>query len=309
MKLLKFNLVFIPVLLLCFGAIGYVTEQALVESARQQVEQNARIIMEAALSSRTYTTKQVAPLLLQKNFKLQTAVAELRKTIEEVPKSVDQNVPNDLRASVKRGFLLGQQHALTALEDFLNSIKGKSDELLDTEFHPQSVPAFAATEIFGYLREKFPNYFYKEATLNPTNPRDRATDWETDIVNQFRGDTEHGEISAARDTPNGISLFLARPIKVNNVSCLECHSTADKAPVEMIKLYGTANGFGWKLDDIIGAQIVSVPLAVPLQLAQAAFINLLWWLLGAFLVILFVANVMVFALARAPRLQREASAV
>ncbi|MBV9733362.1 MAG: DUF3365 domain-containing protein [Verrucomicrobia bacterium] len=301
MKLLKFNLVFIPVLLLCFGAIGYVTEHALVESARQHVEQNARIIMEAALSSRTYTTKQVAPLLQQKNFKLQTAVAELRKTIEEVPKSVDQNVPNDLRASVKRGFLLGQQHALTALEDFLNSIKGKSDELLDTEFHPQSVPAFAATEIFGYLREKFPNYFYKEATLNPTNPRDRATDWETDIVNQFRSDTGHSEMSAARDTPNGISLFLARPITVNNVSCLECHSTADKAPVEMIKLYGTANGFDWKLNDIIGAQVVSVPLAVPLQAAQAAFIDLLWWLIGAFVVILLVANIMVFALARAPR--------
>src|SRR5215469_2545062 len=301
MKLLKFNLVFIPVLLLCFGAIGYVIEHALVESARQHVEQNARIIMEAALSSRTYTTKQVAPLLQQKNFKLQTAVAELRKTIEEVPKSVDQNVPNDLRASVKRGFLLGQQHALTALEDFLNSIKGKSDELLDTEFHPQSVPAFAATEIFGYLREKFPNYFYKEATLNPTNPRDRATDWETDIVNQFRGDTGQSEMSATRDTPNGISLFLARPIKVNNVSCLECHTTAEKAPVEMVKLYGTANGFDWKLNDIIGAQVVSVPLAVPLQLAQAAFINLLWWLVGAFMVVLFVANVMVFALTRPKR--------
>jgi uncharacterized protein DUF3365 len=301
MKLLKFNLVFIPVLLLCFGAIGYVIEHALVESARQHVEQNARIIMEAALSSRTYTTKQVAPLLQQKNFKLQTAVAELRKTIEEVPKSVDQNVPNDLRASVKRGFLLGQQHALTALEDFLNSIKGKSDELLDTEFHPQSVPAFAATEIFGYLREKFPNYFYKEATLNPTNPRDRATDWETDIVNQFRGDTGQSEMSATRDTPNGISLFLARPIKVNNVSCLECHTTAEKAPVEMVKLYGTANGFDWKLNDIIGAQVVSVPLAVPLQLAQAAFINLLWWLVGAFMVVLFVANIMVFALTRPKR--------
>ena len=301
MKLLKFNLVFIPVLLLCFGAIGYVIEHALVESARQHVEQNARIIMEAALSSRTYTTKQVAPLLQQKNFKLQTAVAELRKTIEEVPKSVDQNVPNDLRASVKRGFLLGQQHALTALEDFLNSIKGKSDELLDTEFHPQSVPAFAATEIFGYLREKFPNYFYKEATLNPTNPRDRATDWETDIVNQFRGDTGQSEMSATRDTPNGISLFLARPIKVNNVSCLECHTTAEKAPVEMVKLYGTANGFDWKLNDIIGAQVVSVPLAVPLQSARAAFIDLLWWLLGAFVVILLVANIMVFALSRGPR--------
>jgi len=305
MKLLAFNLIFIPILALCFGVIGYIANQALLQSAREQVAQNARIIMEAALSSRTYTTKQVAPLLSQKNFKLQTAVAELRKTIEEVPKSVDQNIPTDLRVSVRKGFVLGQQHALAALEDFLNTVKGKSDELLDNEFHPQSVPAFAATEIFGYLREKFPNYFYKEATLNPTNPRDRATDWETDIVNQFRGDTNQTEMSASRDTPSGLSLFLARPIKVNNVSCLECHSTADKAPVEMIKLYGTANGFGWRMDDIIGAQIVSVPMAVPLQLANDAFRVLLWWLFGGFFVILALANVLFAALRRGARAARE----
>jgi hypothetical protein len=66
----------------------------------------------------------------------------------------------------------------------------------------------------------------------------------------------------------------------------------------MIKLYGTANGFGWKLDDIIGAQIVSVPLAVPLQLAEAAFQSLLWWFVGAFLVILFGANLIFLAFAR-----------
>src|ERR1700736_621994 len=298
MKLLKFNLVFIPVLVLCFGAIGYVTQQALVESARQHVEQNARIIMEAALSSRTYTTKQVAPLLLQKNFKLETAVAELRKTIEEVPKSVDQNVPNDLRVSVKRGFLMGQQHALSALEDFLNSIKGKSDALLDTEFHPQSVPAFAATEIFGYLREKFPNYFYKEATLTPTNPRDRATDWESDVVNQFRGNPSQTEFINTRESPTGTALFLARPIKVNNVSCLECHTTADKAPVEMIKLYGGDNGFGWKLDDVIGAQIVSVPVSVPVRSAENAFRVIITWLGGAFGGILIIANIAVAVVAR-----------
>ena len=301
MKFVKFNLIFIPILALCLGGVGYIAQQMLMQAARQQVEQNARLIMETALSSRTYTTKQVAPLLLQKNFQLQTAVAELRKTIEEVPKSIDQNIPTDLRVSVKKGFALGQQHALAALEQFLTSIKGKSDQLLDNDFHPQSVPAFAATEIFGYLREKFPNYFYKEATLNPTNPRDRATDWETDVVNQFRGDAGQAEITATRDTPSGESLFLARPIKVNNVSCLECHSTTDKAPVEMIKLYGTANGFGWKMDDIIGAQIVSLPMSVPFQLAEGAFRMLLMWLAGAFLVILLFANILVALLSRRPK--------
>ena len=45
-------------------------------------------------------------------------------------------------------------------------------------FRPQTVPAFAATEIFNYLRKKYPDYNYKEASLNPTNPRNRVVDWE-----------------------------------------------------------------------------------------------------------------------------------
>jgi Protein of unknown function (DUF3365) len=290
MKLLKFNLIFVPIVALCLGAVGYLAKKMLLDDAREHIIQNARIIMEAALSSRTYTTKQVAPLLEQKNFKLQTAVAEFRKALEEMPKAFDPNATTDVRASLKKGFTLGQQRAIQALEQFVASVKDKPGEFLDNEFHPQSVPAFAATEIFGYLREKFPNYFYKEATLNPTNPRNRATDWESDVVNQFRNRPELTEVISTRDAPTGASLFLARAIKVNNVSCLECHSTADKAPAEMIKLYGSANGFGWKMNDIIGAQIVSVPMTLPVQLAESVFQTLVLWLAGAFAVIVIFGN-------------------
>ena len=289
MKLLKFNLIFIPFLALCLGVVGYIARTVLLDDARQHVIQNARIIMETMLSSRTYTTKQVAPLLQQNNFKLQTAIEEFRKTIEQMPKTADPSASKDLRE--KKGFLLGQQHALEAEQQFLESVKGKPAELVDTEFHPQSVPAFAATEIFGYLREKFPDYFYKEATLNPTNPRDRATDWESDVVNQFRGNPAQAEFISTRESPTGTALFLALPIKVNNVSCLECHSTPDKAPGEMIKLYGGDNGFSWKLDDVIGAQIVSVPVSVPVRSAENAFRVIITWLGGAFGGILIFANI------------------
>ncbi len=291
MKLLKFNLIFIPLLALCLGAIGYVARELLLENARQQVIQNARIIMETALSSRTYTTKQVAPLLQQKNFKLQSAIAELQKTLEELPKTVDAEAAKDVRSNARRGFLLAQQRAIEAQQRLIDSMKDKPGELLDTEFHPQSVPAFAATEIFGYLREKFPDYFYKEATLNPTNPRNRSTDWETDVVNQFRAEKAPSvEFVSTRDTPGGKSLFLARPIRISNISCLQCHSTPDKAPPEMIKLYGTANGFGWKMDEVIGAQIVSVPMSLPLTMADQTFQSLTKWLAGAFLGIGVVGN-------------------
>src|SRR6476646_2763109 len=298
MRLLKFNLIFVPLLALCLGAVGYIARELLLENARRQVIENARIMMETALSSRTYTTKQVAPLLQQKNFKLQSAIAELQKTLDELPKTVDADAAKDVRSSVRRGFLLAQQRAIEAQQRLIDSMKDKPVELLDSEFHPQSVPAFAATEIFGYLREKFPDYFYKEATLNPTNPRNRSTDWETDVVNQFRGNPTQTEFINTRESPTGTALFLARPIKVNNVSCLECHSTPDKAPVEMIKLYGGDNGFGWKLDDVIGAQIVSVPVSVPIHSAESAFRVIIAWLAGAFGGILIIANIAVAVVAR-----------
>src|ERR1051326_5798593 len=113
-------------------------------------------------------------------------------------------------------------------------------------FLPQSVPAFAATETLNELRKRHPEYFYKEATLNPTNPRNRASDWEADLVNQFRNQPQLKEMVGERETPMGRALYIARPIQITNPACLTCHSTPSAAPPTMIKLYGPANGFGWK---------------------------------------------------------------
>ena len=301
-RLVRFNLVFLPLLALVLGIVAFTSRRLLRANAQEQILQNARIIMEAATSSRTYTTKQVAPLLQHKNFKLQNAIAELHKTFQELPKDPEPATAKDnvRLSSSKRAYLLGQQKLIAAQQQLVESVKGREGELLDNEFHPQSVPAFAATEIFNYLREKYPDYFYKEATLNPTNPRDRATDWETDVVNQFRGNPKLTEFRKERDTPTGPALVLARPLKVGNSSCLTCHSTPDKAPPEMIKLYGTANGFGWKLDEIIGAQVVTVPMAVPVSMANKAWGNLTSWLFGAFVGIGLAANGAALWLLRRP---------
>lgn len=291
MKLLKFNLVFLPLLALCLGAVGSKARELFQTNAREQILQNARIMMETATSSRTYTTKQVAPLLQHKNFKLQSAIAEFQKMLDELPKDADPAIPKDIHYnSAKKAYMLGQQKFLANQRQFLVSMKNKPAELLDTEFHPQSVPAFAATEIFNYLREKYPAYCYKEATLNPTNPRDRATDWEADIVNLFRGNATLTEYLGTRDTATGPTLVLARPIQIKNVTCLNCHTTPDKAPPEMMKLYSSANGFGWKMDEIIGAQVVSVPTALPTGMADQAWHRLMGWLGGAFVGIGLLGN-------------------
>ncbi|HWF48849.1 MAG TPA: DUF3365 domain-containing protein [Bryobacteraceae bacterium] len=169
----------------------------------------------------------------------------------------------------------------------------------DSVFLPQTVPAYAATEIFNYLRKRYPDYAYKEATLNPTNPRDRATDWETDVVDAFRNDPSLKTFRGERNTPSGRSLYLARPLQIKDPACLQCHSTPAAAPAAMIRQYGSDNGFGWKPNEIIGAQIVSVPESVPLEIANRALRTfVIYMILLAVITILILDAVLVMTVIR-----------
>ena len=158
-------------------------------------------------------------------------------------------------------------------------------------FLPQTVPAFAATENFNQLRGSYPEYAYKEAVLNPTNPRDRAVDWEADVINAFRGHNGQKELVGERDTPTGRSLYLARPIQAKQ-PCLECHSVPAEAPPAMLRRYGSNNGFGWQPNEIVGAQIVSVPMALPVQMANQAFQTMVISLAAVFLASLILLDLL-----------------
>jgi protein-histidine pros-kinase len=225
---LKFNLVLALVFLLGLGVSGYVSYNLLHQNARDEVLRNAGVMLEAALSIRSYTVGQVR---------------------------------SKLRA-------------------------------VEGEFLPESVPAFAATEIMNQLRKKYPDYSYKEAALNPTNPRNRAVEWESDIVNDFRNNEGHKELSGTRMTPSGLSMYLARPFQIYDAACLACHTTPELAPAAMVKRYGPNNGFGWKLNEVIGAQIVSVPMSLPIANANRAFYTFMASLAGVFVVLFIILNVM-----------------
>lgn len=165
---------------------------------------------------------------------------------------------------------------------------------MGSEFLPQSVPSYSATEVLGKLKANYPEFGYKEATLNPTNPRDRAVGWEVDIVNAFRNDAELKEFTGQRDTPTGPSLYVARPLRITDGACLRCHSSVEAAPRSMVAKYGPANGFGWQMGEVIGAQVVSVPMALPLQRADTSFRLFVGSLIGVFAVLAVVLNVMIW---------------
>ena len=153
------------------------------------------------------------------------------------------------------------------------------------QFLPQTVPAYGARQYVTQLQKEYPEYSYREATLNPTNPADRASDWEADIVNWFRNHEGETELIGERQTPTGPALYLGRPIKIGNPDCLTCHTSPAEAPPTMIEAYGPSNGFGWKLNEIVGAQLVSVPMSLPLQHARQTFVFVSGILVAVFVLV------------------------
>jgi protein-histidine pros-kinase len=162
-----------------------------------------------------------------------------------------------------------------------------------SNFLPETIPFFAATATFAEVRKSWPDYTYKEAALNPTNPRDRAVEWEADLIQYFRNSPAQTEFSGERDTPTGRSFYLAHPIRVE-AGCLECHSRPAVAPRAMIKHYGSQNGFGWNPNEIVGAQIISVPTSIPDQLAARGLRSLMINLAGIFLLSIVLIDIGLF---------------
>lgn len=187
---------------------------------------------------------------------------------------------------------LMMESALSVRGYTVKQVKPLLESRLAETFLPQTVPAYAATETFSNLRVKYPDFTYKEATLNPTNPRNRAVDWESDIVQKFRGDQSASELTGERETATGRMLYIARPITIKDPACLACHSVPSAAPASMIRIYGENNGFGWKHMETIGAQVVSVPMSVPLANAQRTFNTFMLSLGGIFLATFVVLNIM-----------------
>jgi HAMP domain-containing protein len=242
---LKFNLVLLAAFLIGLALAGTLSYRVTNDNARQEVANEAAIMITAASAIRDYTAKEIKPLL------------------------IDQ---------------------------------------LKVRFLPHVVSSWAAQTNLKEVSAQFPDYTYKEAALNPTNPADRAIEWEADIIAGFQSTPTLKEFTSIRDTAVGPILSVSRPIRISDPGCLSCHSTPAAAPATMIDLYGGSDGFGWKLNDVIGAQIVSVPMRVALDRAHQLFLLVFGGLAAVFLVTLLLLNLVLHFMIIRPIRQMSAIA-
>jgi hypothetical protein len=291
-RVLIFNAAFIPILVLALGVTAYFVQQEFRQLAEQQVLENANLMMETAKASRVYTTEQIEPVLTHEEARVAQGVKDLNDVLNtQIPQALQQAVsglPNPRE----------RQTLQILSEQIVQNVKQQPRSVPEPEFAAQSIPFYAATEAFNYFRKRYPDYSYKEAALNPTNPRDRTAEWEANIVNIFNKTPTKTDLVGYRETPEGPSLYYSAPIRVDSQSCLSCHSSAEDAPREMTKVYGKNNGFGWKINDIIGAQIVSVPARLVNEAADAAVKRVLCWLVAGYALVFITVNLGVYFLAR-----------
>lgn len=178
---------------------------------------------------------------------------------------------------------------MNSIRHYTNTqIQPELSSRLETEelFLAQTVPAYSAREVFEHLRtdERYNQFFYKEATLNPTNVRDKADRFEAELVQSFKEQPAVKQKQGFRSIPGGEIFYIARPLKIEQESCLQCHSDPQKAPASLIASYGSDNGFGWQLNEIVGAQIISVPSSQVFA-AASKLRNLVLWQIVIFLIL------------------------
>ena len=175
-----------------------------------------------------------------------------------------------------------------------SQVKPELASRLATEayFLPETVPAYSAREVFEGLRQQseYQNFLYKEATLNPTNPRDQADSFETEITQQFRQNQKLKEKTGFRTIGEDRFYYIARPLAIKKASCLDCHGTPESAPVNLISTYGSEHGFGWQLNEIVASQIVSVPASNVYQAAKKLKLMVLGIVGAIFLVAITLIN-------------------
>jgi protein-histidine pros-kinase len=136
----------------------------------------------------------------------------------------------------------------------------KLSELPSATFHEETVPSFAAQTVFRTVGDQATGYTYREPALNPTSPTDRASAFEIDLIRQFREREGLTELTGVHDSGTERLFYVARPMRIVNPACLGCHDTPERAPPAMLARYGSANGFGWQLNEVIGIQLLTVPV-------------------------------------------------
>jgi hypothetical protein len=188
---LKFNLnlLLFPLVFIAFGGASYAVRRQRSANADQEILDRARAMLETAKAMRTYTTTQIARLLDRE----QSRLTQIDISVDRVLKV---HIPEPMKKAVSCSRPCENNGRCKEEENKLTNERGRRDRSCRSDNSCRNPFHFTSRqEAFNYFRQQYPDYAYKEAALNPTNPRDQTSDWEMDVSDMFRNDLRKKEFA------------------------------------------------------------------------------------------------------------------
>jgi len=167
-------------------------------------------------------------------------------------------------------------------------------------FYTPAVSGIVATaRIAGYLNQKQPQYYIKNASDNPLNPKNEALGLENELLERFRADRDVASLSEEGVIGGKAYLVNSAP-KVSKKGCLRCHGDPTKAPEDQKASFNGDRGRGYKTGDVVGVSLVGVPLADVQALSLERSLYVIGGLTLLFAVLFIVVNMLVKRLILVP---------
>jgi signal transduction histidine kinase len=134
---------------------------------------------------------------------------------------------------------------------------------------------YAVREIDAYIQSSASvRYVLRAASMDARNPRNEADAAERAFIEELRRDPRL-EIRRGQRVVDGVRYYeVLRRRRAITKSCLQCHSTPEAAPREVVELYGRERGFGRVEGQVVSATAIRVPLDAAFAEADAFSLRL-----------------------------------
>lgn len=158
---------------------------------------------------------------------------------------------------------------------FKNSQRPLVAELVEEDrFYPEIMSGFVLTRgVWEIFEKRFPGYKFKQATLDPLYPPNKADGDEIKLIKMFEENKGTKNTEGIMSKAGKQYYYFARPITVAE-KCLRCHSTPDEAPKDQVEIYGADSGYDWRKGEIVSTSIVYVPLDKAMAAAKKSATSL-----------------------------------
>ncbi len=148
-------------------------------------------------------------------------------------------------------------------------------ELVEEDrFYPEIMSGFVVIRgMWEIFEKKFPEYKFKQATLDPLYPPNKADADEVQLIAQFNANKGMKNREGMMKKEGKQFYYFAKPISVED-KCLRCHGAAEDAPKDQVEIYGTESGYNWKKGEVVSTAVVYVPMSSAMAAAKKSAITL-----------------------------------